>query len=114
MKTSAPLSPSPPSLQEQTVLITYTIHNRLTWGYNQLSRLSQHALLASQTLGDLFEAMPCVSNEIPQEVVERGKAVGFERRMDGDVGGIGGSRGCVVCIEGRAYGDGLSEFDYAE
>jgi snRNA-activating protein complex subunit 3 len=65
-------------------------------------------VLASQTLGDLFEAVPCTSNELPEEVKDDERLVGYEISQPAS------SRGCVMCIEGIAYGDGQSEMDYAE
>jgi snRNA-activating protein complex subunit 3 len=115
IKRSAPLEPSSSpqydstSPSSKTALISYTVHNRLTWGHNLFSRSSQHALLATQTLNDLFEVIPCSSNEIPNEMVVDGEVVGFEPRPADQ-----GSSGCVICIEGMAYGDGMSEDDYAE
>jgi snRNA-activating protein complex subunit 3 len=51
--------------------------------------------------------MPCLSNEFPDESLVDGTFVGYEP---------GPSRhpsGCVVVIEGVAYGDGSTETDYA-
>ena len=92
-----------------TVLVTVTVYNRLSWGHNALSRSSQHALLASHTLGDLFEVIPCTSNEPPEERLTDGEVTGYQRQNP-----TSGSSGCVICIEGKAYGDGMSESDYAE
>jgi snRNA-activating protein complex subunit 3 len=100
------------SLSRKTALISLTVHNRLSWGHNLLSRSSQHALLASQTLGDLFEAVPCTSNEIPEERLANGEIVGYKTSTAESP--ETGSSGCVICIEGKAYGDGISENDYAE
>lgn len=100
------------SLSQKTALISLTVHNRLSWGHNLLSRSSQHALLASQTLGDLFEAVPCTSNEIPEERLANGEIVGYKTSTAESP--ETGSSGCVICIEGKAYGDGISENDYAE
>lgn len=93
----------------QTAIISVTVYNRLTWSHNILSRSSQHALLASQTLGDLFEVIQCTSNEIPDEHLVDGELVGYHSSHTTQ-----GSTGCVVCIEDKAYGDGMSGFDYAE
>lgn len=93
----------------QTALVSVTVHNRLSWGHNLLTRSSQHALLASQTLGDLFEVIPCTSNEIPEEKLVDGDIVGYQTPS-----AVKGSNGCVICVEGKAYGDGMSEYDYAE
>jgi snRNA-activating protein complex subunit 3 len=105
-------TPAVASLPCTKALITFTVHNRLSWGHNLLSRSSQHALLASQTLGDLFEVVPCTSNEIPEERITNGELVGYETPTTGSAGKC--SSGCVICIEGKAYGDGMSENDYAE
>lgn len=100
---------SPASSSTETALVSITIHNRLSWGHNLLSRSSQHAFLASQTLGELFEAIPCTSNEIPEERLLDGELAGYEEKRADT-----GSAGCVICVENKAYGDGMSENDYAE
>jgi len=92
------------SLPSKTALVSFTVHNRLSWGHNLLARSSQHALCASQTLGDLFEVIPCTSNEIPNEQIVDGEIVGYETPTAVNAGG-----GCVICVEGKAYGDGMSE-----
>lgn len=93
----------------KTAIIAVTVHNRLAWSQNMLSRSSQHALLAFQTLGDLFETIQCVSNEIPEDQLSDGEFIGYHSSRKAH-----GSSGCVITIEGRAYGDGMCEFDYAE
>ena len=90
-----PTNSSPPAL------IFISAYSRLTWG-NHLSRSSQHVLLSSQTLGDLYEAVPCPSNEITYENTVVGSTSKSEHR------------GCVMCVEGVLYGDGQSEDDYTE
>jgi snRNA-activating protein complex subunit 3 len=73
--------------------------------------MSQHAILSSQSIGDMFEVIPCVSNEIPREVTDdEGNVTGYEPASAEDPA----FTGCVVCIEGVAYGDGQSEEDYSE
>jgi snRNA-activating protein complex subunit 3 len=96
----------------RTALISLTVYNRLSWGHNILSRSSQHALPASQTLGDLFEVIPCTSNDIPEEQVVDGEVSGYDTLTADSA--RRGSSGCVICIEDKAYGDGLSDSDYAE
>ena len=88
-----------------------SIYNRLSWG-NHLSRSSQHAILASQTIGELYDVIPCPSNEIPCEVV--GDEDGELRGYNSDELAPPPHRGAVVCIEGVAYGDGQAEEDYSE
>lgn len=74
--------------------------------------MSQHAILASQTLGDLYEAIPCTSNNIPVDIPTDGQNA---MEVDGDnAGQPSRHRGAVICIEGIAYGDGENEDDYSE
>jgi hypothetical protein len=69
--------------------------------------MSQHALLSSQTLGQLFDVIPCSSKETPQEIVQDGTVVGYASNDTAT------DSGCVICIEGCAYGDGYGDDDYA-
>jgi len=89
------------------LVITVSTYSRLSWG-NHLARSFQHAVLSSQTLGDLYEALPCPSNEIPFE--KSGDGTIFEYSEDEAPPHKGG----VVCIEDVAYGDGQSEEDYSD
>lgn len=88
--------------------LTISVHNRLSWNQNYLSRASQHMLLASQSLGDLFETIPCTSNEIPEEILEDERILGYDNSE------VPNSSGCAIYIEGVVYGDGQSEDDYAK
>ena len=83
----------------------------MPWSYNFFSRFSQHAVHSNQTLGDLFEVIPCPSNKQPPERWEGDKLVGYGTSDDDNPLR---STGCVMCIEDVAYGDGMSEVDYAE
>ena len=98
-------------MPDRGALLTITVYNRVSWSWNFVARCSQHAVLSTQTLGDLYDVIPCVSNEIPQERYENGVFAGYEQPGDGT---LPISSGAVVVIEGTAYGDGLSELDYAE
>jgi snRNA-activating protein complex subunit 3 len=89
-------------------LVTITIYNRVTWSHGLLSRASQHVLLASQTLGDLFDVIPCSSNELLEEIIEDDRVVGYSDSSKSC------SSGFAICIENVVYGDGQSEVDYAE
>ncbi|KIK67209.1 hypothetical protein GYMLUDRAFT_37277 [Collybiopsis luxurians FD-317 M1] len=91
------------------ILITVTAHSKVQWRTSILNKTSQHVLQASQSLGDLFEAIPCVSNELPEEILEDDQVTGYK-----EVGGINGSSGCVMIINDLAFGDGLNEEDYAD
>ncbi|KDQ57841.1 hypothetical protein JAAARDRAFT_178362 [Jaapia argillacea MUCL 33604] len=98
-----------PLRSSDDALITISVYNRLTWGPGYVSRASQHAVLSSQTLGDLVESIPCPSLELPNEVTGDDGMVRFEISEYPEP-----PSGCVVCIEGLAYGDGLNELDYAD
>ncbi|KAF8274461.1 snRNA-activating protein of 50kDa MW C terminal-domain-containing protein [Lactarius quietus] len=91
----------------QSAVIVVSVYNRLAWSYNFVYRGSQHVVLSSNTLDELYTVIPCPSNEIPDERTVDGNFVGY---------GTGSSTrpsGCVVVIEGTAYGDGTAEDDYA-
>lgn len=78
-------------------------------------RASQHVLLSSQSLGDLFDAIPCTSKEIPAEILdEAGVFMGYKVSEDEDSGALGSSLGAAVCIEGVLYAEDESQVDYAE
>ncbi|KAF7376285.1 Expansin-like EG45 domain-containing protein [Mycena sanguinolenta] len=95
------------SLESPQAVITVTVHSKLSWRQTHVNRSSRHVLLSSQTLGDLFDAIPCTSNEIPDEILDDGRVTGY--RTD-----VPTRPGYVICIEGLAYGDGENEVDYAE
>lgn len=96
-------------------LVFVSIYNKLSWGHRQLYRSSQHVLLSSQSLGDLFEIIPCTSSEIPKEIVDDSdKVIGYEMPNHTANSPQEGSSGYVTCIDGVVYGDGLSVEDYAE
>jgi snRNA-activating protein complex subunit 3 len=97
----------PPNDSHQALLFI-TIYNTVSWGHRLLSRASQHALLSSQSLGDLFDAIPCSSNEMPEEYSDHEGNIHWEDPT------LHESTGSVVCIEGVAYGDGQTERDYSE
>jgi snRNA-activating protein complex subunit 3 len=98
----------PQTSSKPDALLTITIHNPISWSRGHVSRASQHVVLASQTLGNLFDVIPCTSNELPEELAEDDVLVGY------DAGKRQTGRGCVICIENVAYGDGQSGQDYAE
>lgn len=99
----------------QEALVFCTVYNRQSWGQKLLSRASQHVLLASQTLGDLLEAIACPSRELPQEVHDAsGAIIDYKVSRDDDDMNVDSSAGAVVCVEGVVHGDAQSEDDYAE
>ncbi|KAF5393256.1 hypothetical protein D9757_000760 [Collybiopsis confluens] len=91
------------------VLITITAHSKVQWRTSIFNKTSQHVLEASQSLGDLFEAIPCVSNELPEEILASDHVIGYKETC-----GMGGSSGCVILVDDLVYGDGLNEEDYAD
>ncbi|KAH0827547.1 hypothetical protein J3R83DRAFT_4268 [Lanmaoa asiatica] len=98
-------------------LVTLTVHNRVSWIHSQLTRFSQHVVLSSQTLGDFVRAIPCDSSEMPNEMVDsHGNVIGciYENEEEGEETATRAEEGCLLLIEGVAYGDGRPGDDYAE
>ncbi|KAG5654413.1 hypothetical protein H0H81_003237 [Sphagnurus paluster] len=101
LKMPAPEPSTHLSDEEIKAILTVSIHTRSTWTSGYVNRSSQHALLSSQTLGDIFRIFPCTSKEIVNDdFVENPR--------------LKGGAGCVICIDDLAYGDGSSGEDYAE
>ncbi|KAH9979175.1 snRNA-activating protein of 50kDa MW C terminal-domain-containing protein [Russula compacta] len=96
-----------PSPAPDSAVVTVSVYNRLAWSYNFVYCSSQHAVLSSNTLGELYDVIPCPSNELPDESTVDGAFVGYES------GPSKHPSACVVVVEGTAYGDGLTENDYA-
>lgn len=89
-------------------LLIITVYDRAIAHPYYVHRSSTYALLSSQTLGDLYDAIPCPSKEYPGEMRnEDGQLTGYDlKKRD--------LSGCVMCVSGTAYGDGLEVEDYAE
>ncbi|EIW63307.1 uncharacterized protein TRAVEDRAFT_69354 [Trametes versicolor FP-101664 SS1] len=99
---------------ERDALIFITVYNRQSWGQRVLSRSSQHVLLSSQTLGDLYSAIPCPSKDLPEELRdETGRISGYRTRRDAEDMAIDDNVEAVMCIEGVLYGRGQAVDDYA-
>jgi len=64
-------------------------------------------VLSSNTLGGLYDVIPCPSNELPDESTMDGTFVGYDPVPSKHPSGY------VVVIEDTAYVDGLAENDYA-
>ena len=64
-------------------------------------------VLSSNTLGELYNVIPCPSKELPDESTVDGLLVGYE------TGPSKHPSGYVIVIGGTAHGDGLTENDYA-
>lgn len=75
-----------------------TVYSRVPWMPSNISRISQHALLSSQTLEDLYGVIPCASNELQSETTGPDNTVTYGP-------GSSGSEG-IICIEGLAYDNG--------
>ncbi|KAI0374031.1 hypothetical protein BV20DRAFT_936281 [Pilatotrama ljubarskyi] len=99
---------------EHDAMIFVTVYNRQSWGQRILSRSSQHVLLSSQTLGDLYRALPCPSKELPEEIRdERGVITGFKTSLSEDDMAVDAHAQTLMCIEGIIYDEGGTEEDYA-
>lgn len=90
-----------------SAVVVVSVYNRLAWSYNFVYRGSQHVVLSCNSLEELFTVIPCPSNEIPDECIVDETFVGYE------TGSSTRPSGCVVVIEGTAYGDGSTEDDHA-
>lgn len=73
-----------------------------------MARSSQHVFLSSQTLGDVIEAVPCASNEIPEEMVNEQGVTEWQKTSTPT------SSGAAICLEDTVYGDRQGETDYSE
>lgn len=103
-------SPRPDAISYSNAVISLTVYNRISYLPSCLTRSSQHAVLSTQTLGDLLHVLPCASSNMPMEELD----------AEGDVSGYnfrdqtGEHSGCLFCIEDLIYGDGRETADYAE
>ncbi|KAF9793024.1 snRNA-activating protein of 50kDa MW C terminal-domain-containing protein [Thelephora terrestris] len=88
-------------------VLTVTVFHRLPYRLTAVARSSQHAALTSQNLGDLVNCIPCVSNEMPEEVYEDDELAGYSPNTTHK------NPGAVVLIEGVLYGDDQGDQDYA-
>lgn len=89
-------------------VLTVTVYYRLPYRMTAVARSSQHATLSSQSLSELVNCIPCVSNEMPKEVYEDDELVGY------DPNATHKNPGAVILIEGVLYGDGGGEQDCAK
>lgn len=91
-------------------VLILTVYNRIPWVQSYLARMSQHSVLASQTLGDFIQSIPCDSSEIPEVGVNtEGDFTGYRYGNGSEA-----EEGCLLLIEGIIYGDGRSSADYTE
>ncbi|EIW83123.1 hypothetical protein CONPUDRAFT_101736 [Coniophora puteana RWD-64-598 SS2] len=91
-------------ITDPPAVITVTVHNCVSWAHSILTRSSQHVVLSSQTLADLIEVVPCPSKKLlyDQDTIDSSSGPSIQH-----------DEGCLVCIEGLAYGDGREEDEYA-
>lgn len=81
-----------------------SVFSKVPWSPCYVSRLSQHAFLASQTLQDICRTVPCAPYAVRVASNSLVQNYGIEDNRT--------SRS-VICIEETAYGDG-QEDDYAK
>lgn len=85
-------SPGKTAEEHEAVLII-SLHSKVPWSPSYVTRTSQHAFISSQTLQDVYAAIPCVSRSFPS-------GAGIQQ----------GNTSCVICIENLAY-SGEAEMD---
>ncbi|KAH9858712.1 snRNA-activating protein of 50kDa MW C terminal-domain-containing protein [Lenzites betulinus] len=101
--------------QPRDAVIHVTVYNRQSWGQRVLSRTSQHVLLSSQTLGDLYAAIPCCSKDLPIEIREgTGRISGYKEDTREEDMVLDMNAGAVMCVEGVLYGQGEVTDEYPE
>ncbi|KAG1734680.1 uncharacterized protein EDB91DRAFT_581966 [Suillus paluster] len=61
---------SPDTTSYPDAVISLTVYNRITYLPSCLTRSSQHAVLSTQTLGDLLRVIPCASSHMPVEELD--------------------------------------------
>jgi hypothetical protein len=48
-------------------LVIISVYDKIAWGPSYVARSSQHVLLCTQTLEDLYDCIPCASKHLPTE-----------------------------------------------
>ena len=71
--------------------MTLSIYNKVPWGPSYVTRVAQQAYVSSQTLADVYHALPCTF-----------KVEGSEEAGEGMLQGV--KEGCAIGIEGTVYG----------
>ncbi|KAF8322065.1 hypothetical protein DL93DRAFT_2162917 [Clavulina sp. PMI_390] len=115
------------SHETAVALITYTHYTRSTAKPHPYRLISQHVALSSQTLGDIWDNLPCDHKVLPvPKVADSADAGGAileyavpDRHGEGDEdmedeGDDEEGRGAAIVIHDVVYGDGLSKEDFAE
>jgi snRNA-activating protein complex subunit 3 len=122
-----PRSPDVSLPLSHEVFITLTTYTRNTWYPYAFSRDSQHVLPSLNTLGDVWNCIPCAlksDGSMPKEISEIdiqhdlfGHSAGSskERVLSFNLGDSESDQDSVVMVvEGTAYSDGRGKPDYAE
>ena len=91
-------------------LITYTHYARGTLYPHNFRLTSQHVILSQQTLGDIWDNLPCDHKVLPIESTTNPDASNVRRYQIPE----SPLNGAAICVEDIVYGDGLSKPDYAE
>ncbi|KAJ2916769.1 hypothetical protein MD484_g3616, partial [Candolleomyces efflorescens] len=73
-------------------VLTISMYNKVPWGPSYVSRLCQQAYLSSQSLQDIYEALPCIY-----------RAAGHSGNPSVNPAGM--KPGCAICIEKVLYCD---------
>lgn len=72
-------------------LVTISVYEKIAWGPSCVARSSQHVLLCTQTLEDLYDCIPCASKHLPTEPATSTQTE------------------CVIILEDRVYDSCLQE-----
>ncbi|EJD52566.1 hypothetical protein AURDEDRAFT_82215 [Auricularia subglabra TFB-10046 SS5] len=97
---------NPASVSSSEVVLIISVYSTAAWHPHSHFRISQHALLGSQTLTDFFNIIYCPFMRLTADLV-----------IDDEPEPAGlplGTTDCVMCIEGVAYGDGANTPDYSD
>jgi len=108
-RTQRPSQLNPKSLQLGDAILIASFFDRASFDVGGYFRVSQHALLSSQTLEELISCNTCPLAYRSQPTSDTGNDDGLTNAP-----GPFGVPGCVVTIEGIAYCDGSGNPDYAE
>ncbi|KAF9510640.1 hypothetical protein BS47DRAFT_1487381 [Hydnum rufescens UP504] len=99
-------------LSLQVAVIAFTNYARSGTHSNGFRRFTQHLILSTQTLGDIYDCIPCQRKHLPNEIYgpDGHTLIGYDANTSYD----DEPKGAVICVEGVAHGDGLSRPDYAD
>ena len=98
------------SHQASTAIVTYTNYARGTLYPHNFRLISQHVILSQQTLGDIWDNLPCDHKVLPIKSPTSSDSPTVRRYHIPE----SPLNGAAICVEDIVYGDGLSKPDYAE